>query len=185
MADRVAVMIGGRLLQIATPQVIYDDPAHIEVARFIGQPRINLLPAFVEGGVILCGGLRLTLENAPAGKTPVTIAIRPEFVFLAKSRHDGLAARIERLEFLGSEVILHCRLDAIGETVIAKVQPSEASGLAAGDAVGLRLSPGRTLVFAEDGSRLAGVVAGGDAGLSSANAGLSGDADTERERAHG
>ncbi|RUM02162.1 ABC transporter ATP-binding protein [Rhizobium chutanense] len=186
MADRVAVMLGGRLLQIASPEVIYDDPAHIEVARFIGQPRINLLPAFAEGGVILCGGLRLTLENAPDSKMPVTLAIRPEFVFLSRNRHDGLAARIERVEFLGSEVILYCRLEAIGETIIAKVQPSEAAGLAAGDAVGLRLSPWRTLIFAEDGSRLAGFVAGGDAGLSVADAGLSSaGADAQRERAHG
>ncbi|TLX12462.1 ABC transporter ATP-binding protein [Rhizobium sp. MHM7A] len=194
MADRVAVMMGGRLLQIARPEVIYDDPAHIEVARFIGQPRINLLPAFSENGVILCGGLRLMLDDAPTGKMPVTLAIRPEFVFLSRSRHDGLAARIERIEFLGSEVILHCRLEAIGETVIAKVQPSEAAGLVTGDSVGLRLSPGRTLIFAEDGSRLAGTVATGDPGLGSADAGL-GSADAgpddsiadkaQRERAHG
>ncbi|MDV4154658.1 MULTISPECIES: ABC transporter ATP-binding protein [Rhizobium] len=191
MADRVAVMMGGKLLQIASPEVIYDDPAHIEVARFIGQPRINLLPAFAEGGVVLCGGLRLTLENLPDRKMPVTIAIRPEFVFLSKSRHDGLAARIERVEFLGSEVILHCRLEAIGETIVVKVQPAEASGLVAGDPVGLRLSPGRTLIFAEDGSRLPGGVATGDAGLGAADAGLaSSDAglansDAQRERAHG
>ncbi|MBY5720101.1 ABC transporter ATP-binding protein [Rhizobium leguminosarum] len=198
MADRVAVMMGGKLLQIASPEVIYDDPAHIEVARFIGQPRINLLPAFAEGGVILCGGLRLALENAPGGKMPVTLAIRPEFVLVSKSRHDGLAARIERVEFLGSEVILHCRLEAIGETIVAKVQPSEASRLVAGDPVGLRLSPGRTLVFAEDGSRLAGGVATGDAGLATSDAGLgaadaglaTSDAglaisDAQRERAHG
>ncbi|NEK55535.1 glycerol-3-phosphate ABC transporter ATP-binding protein, partial [Rhizobium leguminosarum] len=76
-----------------------------------------------------------------------------------------------------SEVILHCRLEAIGQTIVAKVQPSEASGLAAGDPVGLRLSPGRTLIFAEDGSRLAGSVATGDAGL------IAGD--SQRERAHG
>ncbi len=43
MADRVAVMIAGNLLQLASPQAIYDDPAHIEVARFLGQPRINTL----------------------------------------------------------------------------------------------------------------------------------------------
>ncbi|MGO7859961.1 TOBE domain-containing protein, partial [Rhizobium ruizarguesonis] len=47
-------------------------------------------------------------------KTPVTLAIRPEFVLLSKSRHGGLAARIECVEFLGSEAILHCRLEAIG-----------------------------------------------------------------------
>jgi ABC-type sugar transport system ATPase subunit len=50
MADRVAVMIGGNLLQLASPQVIYDDPAHIEVARFVGQPRINVVPALAENG---------------------------------------------------------------------------------------------------------------------------------------
>ncbi|RUW39697.1 ABC transporter ATP-binding protein, partial [Mesorhizobium sp. M8A.F.Ca.ET.021.01.1.1] len=42
MADRVAVMIGGNLLQLAAPEAIYNDPAHIEVARFVGQPRINI-----------------------------------------------------------------------------------------------------------------------------------------------
>ncbi|OWV88512.1 glycerol-3-phosphate ABC transporter ATP-binding protein [Rhizobium sp. N122] len=184
MADRVAVMMGGRLLQIASPEVIYDDPAHIEVARFIGQPRINLLPAAAEGGVVAFGGLRLTLENAPDRKMPVTFAIRPEFVFLSRNRHDGLAAHIQRVEFLGSEVIIHCRLDAVGETVVAKVQPSDASGLATGDAVGLRMSPGRTLIFAEDGSRLAGSVAAADAGLATGNAGLA-ISDAARERAHG
>ncbi|PDT18007.1 glycerol-3-phosphate ABC transporter ATP-binding protein [Rhizobium sp. J15] len=176
MADRVAVMMGGRLLQIASPEVIYDDPAHVEVARFIGQPRINLLPAEAEGGVVAFGDQRLTLENPPAGKIPVTLAIRPEFVAVERSRQDGLAARIERVEFLGSEVILYCRLDAIGETVIAKVQPPEAAGLAAGDPVGLRLATGRTMAFAKDGSRLA-------ARAEAANGLAAGD--IARERAHG
>ncbi|MBX5134405.1 ABC transporter ATP-binding protein [Rhizobium lentis] len=176
MADRVAVMMGGRLLQIASPEVIYDDPAHIEVARFIGQPRINQLPAEAEDGVISFGDLRLTLKNPPAGKMSVTLAIRPEFVSLDRNRQDGLAARIERVEFLGSEVILYCRLDAIGETVIAKVQPPEAAGLAAGDPVGLRLATGRTMAFAENGSRLAARAEAGS-GLAAG--------DIARERAHG
>ncbi|PKA42180.1 glycerol-3-phosphate ABC transporter ATP-binding protein [Rhizobium sullae] len=163
MADRVAVMIGGNLLQLASPQAIYDDPAHIEVARFVGQPRINLLPAIAEAGIVTFGGIRLTLKNMTQPKARVTVAIRPEFVHISKSRHDGLPAHIERIEFLGSEVILHCRLDAIGETVIVKLSPAEAAGLATGAPVGLQLLPERAMVFAEDGSRLGSVVAAADA----------------------
>ncbi|OWV75278.1 glycerol-3-phosphate ABC transporter ATP-binding protein [Rhizobium sp. R339] len=176
MADRVAVMMGGRLLQIASPEVIYDDPAHIEVARFIGQPRINLLPVEAQGGMVAFGDLRLTLENPTTAKMPVMLAIRPEFVSIERTGQGGLAARIERVEFLGSEVILYCRLDAIGETVVAKVQPPEAAGLAAGDPIGLRLSAGRTMAFAEDGNRLAARAEGGS-GLAAG--------DIRRERAHG
>ncbi|APO72636.1 sugar ABC transporter ATP-binding protein (plasmid) [Rhizobium gallicum] len=170
MADRLAVMIGGNLLQLATPQVIYDDPAHIEVARFIGQPRINLLPAVAEGGIVAFGGIRLALKTMAQSKASVTIAIRPEFVHLAESRHDGLPACIERIEFLGSEVIIYCRLDAIGETMIVKLSPARAAGLSAGVPVGLQLSCERAMVFAEDGLRLRSVVA---------------VADATREKAHG
>ncbi|MEZ2131598.1 MULTISPECIES: ABC transporter ATP-binding protein [unclassified Sinorhizobium] len=170
MADRVAVMIGGNLLQLATPQAIYDDPAHVEVARFIGQPRINLLPALAESGIVAFGGMRLSLKDAGFNGTAVTIGIRPEFVQLADSRQDGLAAHIERMEFLGSEVILHCRLDAIGGTIVARVAPSETRGLAAGMPIALALSPDRAMVFSEDGRRLR-------TSLSSA--------DAAREKAHG
>ncbi|MGV1789969.1 ABC transporter ATP-binding protein [Rhizobium sp. A37_96] len=154
MADRVAVMIGGQLLQLASPQTIYDDPSHIEVARFVGQPRINLLPALAENGVVAFGGIRLALEDGSFAGNTITLGIRPEFVTLAQGRQDAIAARIERMEFLGSEVILHARLDAIGETMIVKLTPAEAAGLSAGTPVALTLAPEQAMVFAEDGSRL-------------------------------
>ncbi|MDQ0134352.1 multiple sugar transport system ATP-binding protein [Neorhizobium galegae] len=156
MADRVAVMIGGSMLQLASPQVIYDDPAHIEVARFIGQPRINLFPSQVGAdGTIALGDIRVGLprETVAAG-TSVTIGIRPEFVSVSRSGQQGLPARIGRVEFLGSEIILYCRLDAIGETVVAKLSPAEGAGLAAGMPVRLEFSADQLFVFAEDGRRL-------------------------------
>jgi multiple sugar transport system ATP-binding protein len=155
MADRVAVMIGGNLLQLASPQEIYDNPAHVEVARFVGQPRINVVPALAEGGVVSFGGIRLGLRTPIAARTSVSLAIRPEFVQLADNRQDGLAAKVERIEFLGSEVILYCKLDAIGEIMIAKLSPAEASGVSAGMPVTLALSADKAMVFAEDGKRLA------------------------------
>jgi multiple sugar transport system ATP-binding protein len=155
MADRVAVMIGGSLLQLASPQVIYDDPQHVEVAKFIGQPRINLFPSqTAPDGVVAFGDIRLRSAEKLVPGTPVTIGIRPEFVAVNPSGQHGLPARIDRVEFLGSEIILYCRLDAIGETVIAKLSPAEGAGLAVGMSVRLEFAPNRLFVFAENGRRL-------------------------------
>ena len=153
MASRVAVMIGGQLLQLATPQAIYDDPAHIEVARFIGQPRINLLPAKVgAGGRVQFGPIALCSPELATG-AEVTIGIRPEFVGLVET--SGLPAKVERLEFLGSEVTAFARLNAIGETVVMKLTPSEAKGIGAGQPVHLAMQPEKAMVFDGDGRRLA------------------------------
>jgi len=170
MADRVAVMIGGNLLQLATPQVIYDDPAHVDVARFVGQPRINLVPALAEGGRVAFGGIRMALSDDREAGTDVTIGIRPEFVRLSDNSNDALAAHVERIEFLGSEVIVYCKLDAIGETMIAKLTPAEAAGVSVGKPVALTLSPDKAMVFAADGRRLAATPVA---------------ADSIKERAHG
>ncbi|BCG79582.1 ABC transporter ATP-binding protein [Mesorhizobium sp. 113-3-3] len=153
MADRVAVMIGGNLLQLAAPEMIYNDPAHIEVARFIGQPRINIIPAKAENGRVEFEGMRLALLEKVANG-PVSVGIRPEFVKLSPSGRSGLAGRIERLEFLGSEVIAHCRLDASGDSVVAKLAPQEARDLIAGMKVGILLAPEQAMVFGPEGKRL-------------------------------
>ena len=168
MADRVAVMIGGNLLQLATPQAIYDDPAHVEVARFVGQPRINLLPTRVDGNVVAFGDIRLTLGDQSFAGASVTLGIRPEFVKLSREGL-GLAGRVERMEFLGSEVILFCKLDAIGETIVAKLSPSDTACLSAGMPVSLALSPERAMLFAEDGRRLQASAAMADTKREAAN----------------
>ncbi|TSE04220.1 ABC transporter ATP-binding protein [Mesorhizobium intechi] len=153
MADRVAVMIGGNLLQLAAPDVIYNDPAHIEVARFVGQPRINIIPAFAENGYVGFEGIRLALLEKLANG-PVSLGIRPEFVKLSPSGRSGLSGMIERLEFLGSEVIAHCRLEASGDAVVAKLAPHEAKDLIAGMKVGVVLAPVQAMVFGPEGKRL-------------------------------
>ncbi|TPK79847.1 ABC transporter ATP-binding protein [Mesorhizobium sp. B2-4-18] len=153
MADRMAVMIGGNLLQLAAPEAIYNDPAHIEVARFVGQPRINIIPALAENGRVDFLGIRLALLEKVANGS-VSLGIRPELVKLSPSGRSGFAGRIERLEFLGSEVIAHCRLDATGGIVIAKLAPHEARDLIAGMPVGILLPPEQAMVFGPEGKRL-------------------------------
>ncbi|THV12421.1 ABC transporter ATP-binding protein [Rhizobium rhizophilum] len=160
MADRVAVMIGGRLLQLDSPRRIYDEPVHLEVAKFLGQPRINLLQTVVDdNGLVQAGDIRLLTHTPLKPTTPITVAFRPEFVRLARAGDGSLPARIERLEFLGSEVIVFTRLAAMEGIVVAKIAPAEAIGLAAGQPVDLKLDPSAILVFDEKGDRLSAEIA--------------------------
>ncbi|MHA7971615.1 ABC transporter ATP-binding protein [Rhizobium sp. CAU 1783] len=165
MADRVAVMIGGRLLQLDSPRRIYDDPAHLEVAKFLGQPRINVLQTVVDNrGLVQAGDVRLAPRSHLKSATAVTVAFRPEFVRLAGAGEGGMPARIERLEFLGSEVVVFTKLAAMDGMVVAKLAPSAAIGLEAGQRVELKLDPRAILLFDEHGERLA-------AGLATVSAG--------------
>jgi len=156
MADRVAVMIGGSLLQIAPPSVIYDDPRHVEVAKFIGQPRINLLASQVEeDGTVAFGQARVRLaDRGLAAGRSVTLGLRPEFVSIDRDGENGLPARVERIEFLGSEIIVYSRMEMSGDTMIAKLTPAQGAGLFAGMTVRVGASAKHLFVFAADGERL-------------------------------
>lgn len=155
MADRVAVMMSGNLLQLAAPEVIYDDPAHIEVAKFVGQPRINTINSRIDAdGAVTLGTWRLQPHERLAPGSDITVAIRSEFLSIADMGTPGLPAHIERLEFLGSEVIVYTRLDAIGESMVVKLAPSDAKGLVAGKPVTIVPQGERLMVFGADGLRL-------------------------------
>ena len=114
MADRVAVMIGGRLLQLDSPRRIYDDPAHLEVAKFLGQPRINVLQTVVDNrGLVQAGDVRLAPRSHLKSATAVTVAFRPEFVRLAGAGEGGMPARnrTARVPRLGSGGVHQARGD--------------------------------------------------------------------------
>jgi len=155
MADRVAVMMGGRLLQIDEPSRIYDDPRHIEVAQFIGSPRINVLDAVTSenGAVVLGGNLLVEGVAGPVG-TAVQIAIRPERIRLRPAGEGGIPAIVSRLEFLGSEVIVFTRIDGSEGSFTVKAAPQDVAHVAAGMPVTLEVDPGACLVFGKDGLRV-------------------------------
>lgn len=110
MADRIVVMQDGRVEQIGAPLELYDRPANIFVASFIGSPAMNLLPGTtVEGGVQLGDGMVLPL---PAGSPVapgrrVTYGIRPEHLMVGEG---GLPMVVEVMEPTGSETQVFGRL---------------------------------------------------------------------------
>jgi len=147
MADRIAVMQAGEILQIATPEVIYRDPVDLRVASFIGSPRINLLEAMAgESGEVRAAGQPTPLHTSARG--PVTLAIRPEDWVVDPH---GLPARVEHAEFLGDHTLVHLR---IGETAVI-LRGEAGLRVALGETLHLSFAPERALVFGADGRRAA------------------------------
>lgn len=119
MSDRIAVMSGGRVQQIATPRELYDSPANRFVAGFIGES--NFLAAKAANGAVEVGQGRMALEGAADG--PLTLMIRPEHVMLAGNAPDAieLEATVDQLVFFGTDTHVHLGL-ADGAKLVARVQ---------------------------------------------------------------
>jgi multiple sugar transport system ATP-binding protein len=150
MADRVAVMLAGEILQVDTPERIYTDPADLRVATFIGSPRINTLEAELRpDGMVVVAGAPMGLR-APGAMGHATLALRPEDVRLAP---DGpLPAVAEHLEFLGDSTLLHARHAMLGTPITLRLPPG-----ATAPEGGFRLgfAAARALVFGAEGKRCA------------------------------
>jgi spermidine/putrescine transport system ATP-binding protein len=109
MSDRMAVMQGGRILQIGTPEQIYETPANRFVADFIGDT--NLLDAERLDATrfrLACGG-ELEVEDAGNGAA-IALAVRPERAALASPEGAALAGVIEHISYLGTDTTYHLRL---------------------------------------------------------------------------
>jgi multiple sugar transport system ATP-binding protein len=130
MGDRVAVMRKGELQQVAPPQELYDRPVNLFVGGFIGSPAMNLLEATVEradGGMVArLGSQRVTIDEDALAARPglkdyegkmVVVGIRPEQLEDAEIARETPADRrlrgeVELREALGSELMVHFRIDA-------------------------------------------------------------------------
>jgi multiple sugar transport system ATP-binding protein len=116
MGDRVAVLEAGRLLQCDVPQTIYDEPANVTVAAFIGSPAMNLFEGTLAGdtGALRIGDESLSLDPAglparlrAAGEHPVIFGVRPEDLRVAGEGDSFLTGTVELVEALGSDLLVH------------------------------------------------------------------------------
>jgi multiple sugar transport system ATP-binding protein len=160
MSDRVAMMMDGRILQLATPQEIYDDPCELRVAEFIGTPRINTLGATRSGDALLVGGQRWPLAVPGDDGRQLTVAIRPEWWTIRDTGLAGDDARcvasgqVRHLELLGSQTLVHVSVDGHPQGLVATVEPERARGLRIGAAIALAAPDRRVLVFDAAGVRV-------------------------------
>ncbi|SDF41416.1 ABC transporter ATP-binding protein [Limimaricola pyoseonensis] len=144
-ADKVVVMHDGRVVQIGTPQELFERPEHTFVGFFIGSPGMNLFDAEISGGTARLNGAEVALgaSYAPVGGRS-QIGVRPEFVRL-EAGGEGVPARVLRVEDVGRHKIV--RLD-VGGTV-ANAILDEGQPVPAG-ADRLRFEPEAINVYSDD-----------------------------------
>ena len=142
ISHRIAVMREGLLMQEGAPQQVYDDPACLFVARFLGTPPINVFSGEVRRGALLLDG-RAVLEVPEAADGPVWAGIRPEG-FLP--RPDGpLRCALSRVEVLGRDVSMVCTHPACENGSLRAIVPSRREAEASGGAFALR--PDKVFLF--------------------------------------
>jgi len=163
LGDRVAVLRAGTLRQVATPEAIYREPNDLFVARFVGEPPINVVPGELraegDGFAFHAPGLHLALSagNGHAVRAgAASLGVRPEHVEIsthgAAGNSETTRATVERVERLGGETLVHLR-GAWG-SLIARIAPSGGAP-DPGASVGVALDTRHALFFhTETGARL-------------------------------
>jgi multiple sugar transport system ATP-binding protein len=150
MADKIVVMNGGNVEQIGTPLDLYDNPANLFVAGFIGSPAMNFIPGrATASGVSAAEGVTLDI---PAGSAvepgrDVIVGVRPEHLAVSEQ---GLAAEVVVVEPTGADTQIYCRIAGVDVTAVVR----ERHAFRPGETV--RLAPQLTFLFdPESGRRLA------------------------------
>jgi multiple sugar transport system ATP-binding protein len=167
MGDRVAVLRAGILEQCDTPLRLYQQPANVFVAGFIGSPGMNIAEFRIEDGHAVLGRARIPLPTAALtalaaeGADRVVVGFRPESLDLVSENEPGaFPVVVGVVEELGSDAFLHGSLpdspegaSALRDEIVARVDPNQPP--AKGDLVHLRIQPGREHLFSvSTGQRL-------------------------------
>jgi ABC-type sugar transport system ATPase subunit len=150
LADRIVVFNGGRIEQVGAPMQLYERPANLFVARFIGSPAMNVLPG------ALYSALRDKLGSGTGRARQIegvaNIGVRPEAIAFASPEDALLSGRIEIVEQLGTETLYYVAIGADLPTVTVKASPAAAA--ARGQSVGLRFELDQAHLFDEAGQTI-------------------------------
>jgi ABC-type sugar transport system ATPase subunit len=165
LGQRIAVFNAGRIAQVGEPMALYDSPANLFVAGFLGSPKMNLVPVTVsandpaglrvrprEGGGEFALDARAS-NAAPAVGTAATLGFRPDQVELADAGGAGLEGEVDLVERLGDATLVHVRCAGQAAPVIVRL-PGHAEPLAAGRRVALRPDLSRSRLFDSAGEAI-------------------------------
>ncbi|MEV0464815.1 ABC transporter ATP-binding protein [Nocardia tengchongensis] len=159
MATRIALLNGGRIEQVGTPEELYDRPRSTFVAGFLGSPPMNLIDAEVRPHI---DGLRVTAEGIDAAlgidaeeaidsaiSTRVIVGIRPERLRITRDI-GAIRGQVTMVENLGSEELIHVQ---VGDTVPGEAnrpvvaRAPRPAGVRVGEAIGFAVDPADIHLF--------------------------------------
>ncbi|MGB3273529.1 MAG: ABC transporter ATP-binding protein [Xanthobacteraceae bacterium] len=148
MSDYIAVMHQGVLQQFGTPAEIYNSPANIFVASFIGSPPMNFLSCLIEDGRAVADGSALELTPLPAVPTvsKFQLGVRPQDILITNQSGGDLHGAVSLVELLGSEKLVEVKLDS-GKLLTVQVSADHIVEI--GQSVHLRLRSEKVHMFDE------------------------------------
>src|SRR5688500_10250520 len=157
MSDRVAVMMDGDILQVATPGSLYNDPASLRVAEFVGRPKINVLRGLVASAATVraVDGL-IPIATERAIGSAAQIGIRSENLTVGPAASTApFAGEIRHLDNLGSACSIHIGIRGMEMPLVARTEGRRAEELRIGESIGVSPDANHVLLFDEGGKRIA------------------------------
>lgn len=152
ISDMIVVMKDGVLQQTGKPQEVYDSPANLFVAKFLGTPPINLFAGKVCGGKLMIGD-GAVLDVSGAEDREVTVGIRPEGFILKEN--GALKCGLSGIEVLGRDISVVCSHPACSESVIRAIIDSDNLVDTRSQTVYFELKPEKVFLFdTETGERI-------------------------------
>jgi multiple sugar transport system ATP-binding protein len=171
LGQRIVVFNGGRIEQVGTPHELYNAPANLFVAGFLGTPKMNFIPGQVvaaggngvsvllPGGAVVkvdaCTNIGAGTDAAPQPGDRVTLGVRAEHLSIATAQQEDnvIQVGVGHVEYLGDLSIVYTTLDGLPEMIAVK-QTAEAAPLHAGSHARVHLPPSRCLLFNSEGRAL-------------------------------
>ncbi len=163
LGDRIVVLNGGLVEQVGSPLDLYDNPANLFVAGFLGSPKMNFLAAEAAGR----RGDELMLKVGDAGQVAITarpgsvipegkltLGLRPEHLVICKPE-EGLRGKVDLIEELGDSTVVYSALAGSNQIVAAKLQGHQRDGLRSGEPMGVRPVSGTSNLFDGNGKSIA------------------------------
>lgn len=162
LGQRIVVFNGGRIEQVGTPHEMYNAPANLFVAGFLGTPKMNFIPGEIVAAddthlsLRLPGGAVVHVAAAPGASVgdQVTLGVRAEHLSIATAQQQNVIdVGIGHVEYLGDLSIAYATLAGLPEMIAVK-QSAEAAPLHAGGRARVHLPPARCLLFNSSGQAL-------------------------------
>jgi multiple sugar transport system ATP-binding protein len=162
LGDRIVVLNGGIVEQVGSPLDLYDNPANLFVAGFLGSPKMNFLATTSTKRQ----GNEVVLEVGAAGKVTIearsgtaipdgqlTLGLRPEHLVICKPE-EGLRCKVDLIEELGDSTVIYAEIAGSAQIVAAKLQGHLRQGLKSGDPLGVRPVPNTSNLFDGNGKSI-------------------------------
>ena len=149
LADRIVVLNAGRIEQVGSPLTLYNHPANLFVAEFIGSPKMNVVDIDLEGDKVMLDGRKVA--KAPKGASISKLGIRPEHMVATTKAKAKISGTVRHIEHLGEYALAYFTVSN-GIEMTAKLEDDQKCE--AGDAIHLSFEEARVHLFDVQGQSL-------------------------------